>query len=92
MAAMRQVVDGPGGQRYVVTADRVGAGAPLARLLTAARVLPDRGDAPDPPPDTWQVRVESAGRRRVFAAANGEIAERLMVLLGEEVELGLLEL
>jgi hypothetical protein len=84
----RQVIDGPEGQRYVVTADRVATrrGA-LAGLLTGASFLPD---VPD---DEWEVRVEAPGspRTKVFAASSGEVAERLMVLLGEEIELGLLE-
>jgi hypothetical protein len=80
---IRQVVDGPEGDRYVVTADRVA----LAQLLTGTRYVVERGDEDD----EWEVRVESSVGERVFAASSGEVAERLVVLLGEEIELGLLE-
>ena len=80
---IRQVVDGPEGDRYVVTADRVG----LARLLTGTRYVVDHADDEA----EWEVRVESRDGERVFAAASSEVAERLVVLLGEEIELGLLD-
>lgn len=83
MAAMRQLVDSPEGTRYVVTAHRASAA-----LLSGRAFLPGGRDGDD----AWVVRVEGGGRRRTFDAGSGEIAERLMVLLGEELELGLLEL
>lgn len=82
----RQVIESPEGRRYIVTASRVASGRPLATLLAGSAFLPE---APDE--DDWEVRVESAAGARVFTAGSGEIAERLMVLLGEELELGLLE-
>lgn len=81
---IRHVIDGPEGDRYVVTADRVG----LAQLLTGARYVVDRDDEDG----EWEVRVETSDGERVFAASSGEVAERLVVLLGEEIELGLLDL
>jgi hypothetical protein len=84
----RQVIENPEGRRYVVTAARVAPAArPLATLLTGSSFLPDGPDEAD----DWEVRIESPAGERVFAAPSGEIAERLMVLLGEEIELGLLE-
>jgi hypothetical protein len=80
---IRQVIDGPEGDRYVVTADRVG----LAQLLSGTRYVVESPDEDD----EWEVRVESSDGERVFAASSGEVAERLVVLLGEEIELGLLE-
>jgi len=80
---IRQVVDGPEGDRYVVTADRVG----LAQLLTGTRYVVEQADEDD----EWEVRVESRDGERVFAASSGEVAERLVVLLGEEIEMGLLD-
>jgi hypothetical protein len=85
----RQVVDGPEGQRYVVTADRVlSARRPLAGLLTGARFVPGAAGDDD---EEWEVRVATAAGERVFTASGGEVAERLMVLLAEEIELGLLD-
>jgi hypothetical protein len=85
----RQVVAGPEGRRYVVTADRVlSRTRPLASLLAGSGFVTDAGAEAD---DEWEVRVASTAGERVFAAASGEVAERLMVLLGEEIELGLLE-
>ena len=78
-AAELSSLDAAEGRRYVVTA-RLLAGAPY--------VL---GGTDGEPPDEWEVRVESTAGERVFAASSGEVAERLMVLLGEELELGLLE-
>ena len=75
----RQVIESPEGRRYVVTA-RLLAGTPYGF-----------GGGHDEPADEWEVRVESTAGERVFAASSGEVAERLMVLLGEELELGLLE-
>lgn len=84
----RQVIESPEGRRYVVTAARVAPGRrPLATLLAGSAFLPDG----PPEDDDWEVRVESPVGEKVFAAPNGEIAERLMVLLGEELEVGLLE-
>jgi hypothetical protein len=80
---IRQVVDGPEGDRYVVTADRVR----LAQLLTGTRYVVEQADEDD----EWEVRVESSDGERVFVASSGEVAERLVVLLGEEIELGLLD-
>ena len=80
---IRQVVDGPEGDRYVVTADRVA----FAHLLTGTQYVVGRTDEDD----EWEVRVESSDGERVFAASSGEVAERLVVLLGEEIELGLLD-
>lgn len=83
----RQVIESPEGRRYIVTASRVAPGRrPLATLLAGSAFLPEA-----PEEDDWEVRVESPAGERVFAAGSGEIAERLMVLLGEELELGLLE-
>ena len=85
---LRQVIEASEGRRYFVTASRVAAARrPLATFLAGASVLPDGDDDHD----DWEVRVESAAGERVFAAPSGEIAERLMVLLGEELELGVLE-
>ncbi len=80
---IRQVVDGPEGDRYVVTADRVA----FAQLLAGTRYFVERSDEDD----EWEVRVESSDGERVFVASSGEVAERLVVLLGEEIELGLLD-
>jgi hypothetical protein len=80
---IRQVVDGPEGDRYVVTADRVA----FAQLLAGTRYVVERSDEDD----EWEVRVESSDGERVFVASSGEVAERLVVLLGEEIELGLLD-
>jgi hypothetical protein len=80
---IRQVVDGPEGDRYVVTADRVA----FAQLLAGTRYVVERSDEDD----EWEVRVESSDGERVFVASSGEVAERLVVLLGEESELGLLD-
>lgn len=86
---LRQVVDGPEGQRHVLTADRVlSASRPLAGLLTGAGFLPGAVSDDD---EEWEVRVATAAGERVFTASGGEVAERLMVLLAEEIELGLLE-
>ena len=81
--SLRQVVDGPAGEQYVVTADRVA----LARLLSGTEFTADRRDD-----DSWEVRVISPDGEKVFHAANGEVAERLMLLIGEELELGVLRL
>jgi hypothetical protein len=80
---IRQVVDGPEGDRYVVTADRVR----LAQLLTGTRYVVEQADEDD----EWEVRVESRDGERVFAASSGVVAERLVVRLGEEIEMGLLD-
>ena len=88
--SMRQVVDGPGGQRYVVAAAPVPGGdagvgdsTSAGELLSGVSFLPEL-DTP------WEVRVEG-GRgspAHVFSAATAEIAERLVLLLGNELETG----
>ena len=80
--SFRQVIDGPAGEQYVVTADRA-----LARLLSGTEFTADRRDE-----DSWEVRIVSPEGEKVFVAENGEVAERLMLLLGEELELGVLRL
>lgn len=83
---MRQVVSGPRGQRYRMAA----APSRAASLLAGTEFIPGLGAEEDEP---WEVRIDSErATTRVFEAANGEIAERLMVILGEELETGLLEL
>ena len=82
--SMRQVVDGPGGQRYVVAAAPVPpADEPTSagELLTGVSFLPDVDIR-------WEVRVEGGRAREVFSAATEEIAERLVLLLGNELETG----
>ena len=85
--SMRQVVDGPGGQRYVVAAAPVpGGGAESAgELLTGVTFLPEADGR-------WEVRVEGRRGSEVFSAASEEIAERLVLLLGNELETGVLQL
>ena len=84
--SMRQIVDGPGGQRYVVAAAPVPGGEDvesIGLLLSGVSFLPEL-DTP------WEVRVEG-GRgspAHVFSAATAEIAERLVLLLGNELETG----
>jgi hypothetical protein len=78
---MRQVVDGPGGQRFVLAAEPIpdGRARATAELLTGHEFLPDQ---------RWRVRVSGAGGTNVFEAASEVIAERLVLLLGEELALG----
>ena len=85
--SMRQVVDGPGGQRYVVAAapmPAIEAESP-GELLTGVIFLPE-GDTP------WEVRVEGHRGSEVFTAPTEEVAERLVLLLGSELETGVLQL
>jgi hypothetical protein len=78
---MRQVVDGPGGQRYVVAAAPVpgGQSKSAGELLSGVTFLPD---------GPWEVRVEGGRGHQVFSAPTEEVAERLVLLLGNELETG----
>lgn len=98
-----QVVNGPGGQRYVVVAgpaetsiERQAGRGGRARLLAGTAFLPEPSAWPSPSDpaadEPWEVHIEARGGRRVFPVANADVAERLMVLLGEEIEVGILQL
>lgn len=97
---MRQVVNGPGGQRYVVVAGPAKGTIARSTRNERARMLAGTSFLPPPPgpgPDLavdqpWEVHIESGEGSQVFPVANEEVAERLMVLLGEEIESGLLQL
>lgn len=92
---MRHVVDGPGGTRYVVAAEP--DPGPSSPSRSAAAAVPDSSEAPnlglllsgadmlaDGP---WRVRVEGHADT-VFSVPSGDVAQRLVLLLGEELETG----
>lgn len=99
---MRQVVHGPQGERYEVAARPADeklasvAAETIGRELVGAEFLPDGAGGP------WEVQVRllggtpgagaGRGRPQVFAAGDEVIAERLVIQLGEELQLGVLEL